>query len=104
MSSTEKKALLDLFQKEFGMSKKNSAELLLASAYLLGTGEELRNNLSKVMQTSLENFTQDQSESAISLLEEICSVDPDGNDLKVQFVSNVKAIFSKHFEPKGKWE
>ncbi len=104
MSSEEKKALLGLFQTEFHMSKKDAAELLLASAYLLGTGEDLKSNLDKVIQPSMESFTEDQSISALKLLDDISKVDEQGNELKTEFVDKVKIIFNKNFEPKGKWD
>ena len=104
MSGEEKTALLDLFQREFGLSKKNSAELLIASAYLLGNGEELRTNLEKVMSPSLPNFSQDQAASTIGLLDSICAIDTSGAELKREFVAKVKTVLSGNFRPKGKWD
>lgn len=104
MSSEEKKTLLNLFQKEFNMSKKQAAELLIASAYILGNGEELRTNLEKVINTSLSNFTQVQAAAATSLLDEVCSTDSSVEELKHEFVERVKIIMDKHFQPKGKWD
>jgi hypothetical protein len=104
MSSEEKKALLNLFQKEFSMSKKDAAELLIAGAYLLGNGEDLRANLEKVIEPSLASFTPDQATAATDLLDEICAIDAIGIELKRDFVEKVKAVFSRHFQPKGKWD
>lgn len=104
MSSTEKSALLKLFQLEFNLSKREAADLLVSSAYLLGTGEEVKNNLEKVIQPSLEHFTPEQSESALELLGALCNVDPTNNALKVQFVEAIKNIFQQQFAPKGKWD
>ncbi len=104
MSSEEKRTLLNLFQNEFSMSKRDSAELLIASAYLLGNGEELRNNLEKVINPSLASFTEDQAASTVKLLDEVCAVDASGGDLKREFADQVKRIFDKQFMPKRKWE
>lgn len=104
MSSNEKQALLDLFQSEFNMSKKDSADLLLASAFLLGKGEEVNKNLEKVIQPSLNEFSEDQFTSALQLLEKVSTIDATGNELKQQFVERVRIIFNQHTEPKGKWE
>ncbi len=104
MSSEEKKALLSLFQKEFSISKKDAAELLISSAYLLGNGEDLRANLGKVINPSLPNFTRDQATSAANLMNNICAVDSSGGELKREFVENVNNILNKHFKPKGKWD
>lgn len=104
MSSEEKKALLSLFQTEFGMSKRDSAELLISSAYLMGDGEELRANLEKVINPSLSNFTPEQATSAASLLDNICTIEPSEAELKREFAEEVKGILSQHFRPKGKWD
>jgi len=104
MSSEEKRALLSLFQKEFSMSKKDAAELLIASAYLLGNGEDLRTNLEKVINPGISSFTQEQAMSATSLLNEICAIDSSAGELKREFVGRVKDILSRHFQPKGKWD
>ncbi len=103
MSSEEKKALLDLFQKEFNVDKKGAAELLVSSAYLLGSGEELKNNLEKVIQPSLANFTEEQATSTSNILDGICRVDTSGADLKRNFAKQAKDEIAKHFEPKGTW-
>ena len=104
MSSEEKKLLLNLFQSEFKVNKKNAAELLISSAYLLGNGEVLQQNLRKVLTPSFENFTQDQAESATILLDKVCAAESAAEELKIEFVSNVKKVFSKAFAEKGKWD
>ena len=104
MSSEEKQTLLHLFQNEFNIDKKDAAGLLISSAYLLGNGEELRNNLEKVIGASLANFTETQAKSAIELLNEVSTIDAQGKDLKQEFVGHVKNIFDKKFQQKGKWE
>lgn len=103
MSSDEKKTLLDLFQKEFNVDKKGAAELLISSAYLLGSGEELKNNLEKVIKPSLANFTEEQAVSTRNILDGICSVDTSGAELKRTFAERAKDIIARHFEPKGTW-
>lgn len=104
MSAEEKTALLNLFQSEFGLGKKDSAELLIASAYLLGKGEELRTDLEKVMSASLPNFSQDQANSTLELLESICALETSGAELKREFVARVKTLLNENFRPKGKWD
>ena len=104
MSSEEKRTLLNIYQREFSMSKKDAAELLLASSYLFGNGEDLRNDLGKVMNPSLSSFTEDQAISAIKLLNDVCAVDAKGGDIKREFVDQVKKVFDKQFKPQGKWE
>ena len=103
MSSDEKKTLLDLFQKEFNVDKKGAAELLISSAYLLGSGEELKSNLEKVIKPSLASFTKEQATSTTNILDGICSVDASGAELKRHFAEQAKSEIARHFEPKGTW-
>jgi len=103
MSSDEKRTLLDLFQKEFNVDKKGAAELLISSAYLLGSGEELKNNLEKVIKPGLVNFTEEQATSTRNILDGICGVDASGAELKRDFANQAKTIIAGQFEPKGTW-
>jgi len=74
MTSEEKKAIHAMFESRFHLSKTESAGLLVSSTYLLRDGEELRSNLAKVLEPSLENFSVSQSESAVEMLNEIANV------------------------------
>jgi len=103
MSSDEKQALLDLFQSEFNMTKKNSAGLLSSSAFLLGKGEAVNNNLEKVIKPSLDKFSPEQFESALQLLDKVSEIDSKGSDLKKEFVGKVRMIFNQQNEPERKW-
>jgi hypothetical protein len=86
------------------MSKKDAAEMLISSAYLLGDGEDLKANLEKVINPSLSNFTKEQATSAVSLLNNISTIDSSGSEIKREFVGNVNDILNQPFQPKGKWD
>lgn len=101
MSSEEKKTLLDLFQKEFNVDKKASAELLISSSYLMGTGDELRSNLDKVIKPSLDKFTGVQVTSTNNILDGICADDTTG--MKRAFADQVQSILKARFETKEGW-
>jgi len=104
MSSEEKSHLLSLFQEEFKMNKKEAAELLLSSSYLLGKGDEIKESLEKIIQPSLNNFTEAQAKSAIQLLEKICDTDTVGSNIKSELTEKVKTVFHSHFTTQNsKW-
>jgi len=103
MSSEEKRLILGMFQSEFNMTKKAAAELLIASAYLLGDGEAVHNGLHKVLNPSLENFTEEQAQAAMMLLEKVCEVDPDEAELKRAMVAGISKIFRTRFQAQPKW-
>ena len=104
MSSEEKKAMLSFMEKEFQLSKRDAADLLISSAYMLGSGDELRKNLDGVMRPSLDNFSEVQARSALALLDEVCNIDPAGNELKKEFIERIRQIFDARFAPQGKWQ
>lgn len=103
MSSEEKRLILGLFQNEFSMSKKEAAELLIASAYLLGDGEDVRNGLQKVLGPSLPNFTEEQAHAAIALFEKVCEVDPEESELKRAMVAYISKTLRARFQVAPKW-
>jgi hypothetical protein len=103
MSSEEKRLILGMFQSEFRMTKKEAAELLIASAYLLGDGEAVHSGLQKVLNPSLANFTEDQARSAIVLFEKVCEVDPAENELKRAMVACISKSLLAQFHAKPKW-
>lgn len=103
MSSEEKKALLSFMEKEFRLSKREAADLLIASAHMLGDGIALHKNLDGVVRPGLDNFSEVQARSALELLEEVCSIDSAGNELKTEFIERVRQIFDARFAPQGKW-
>ena len=104
MSSEEKGVLLSSMETEFQLSKRAAADLLIASAYMLGDGIELHKNLENVMRPSLDDFSEIQARSALVLLDEVCSIDSAGNELKTEFIERVRQIFDARFAPKRKWQ
>ena len=74
MSLEEKREILRMFEEEFRLSKRQAAELLISSTHLLGKGDEVRENLAAVLAPSLDSFSSEQAESAVTLLNRIGAV------------------------------
>ena len=104
MSSDEKKEILSIFENEFHLSKRDSASLLISSSHLLGKGEEIRNNLRKVLEPSLNSFSSEQATSAIDLLKRTANICGSPSQLQNELVSQASEILNKESAPKGKWE
>jgi uncharacterized tellurite resistance protein B-like protein len=104
MSSEEKKSIIEIFEKEFHLSQKDAAALLISSSHLLGKGNEIRDNLKAVLAPSLANFTASQASSAIQLLEKVARVESAAGELKQRIVKNATAILNQVSTPKSKWE
>ncbi len=68
MTEEDKKRLLDLFTNDFKLTQKEAASLMVSSSHLLGNGEEACNNVAKVFERSLDNFTDTQMQSSRELI------------------------------------
>lgn len=103
MSADQKRKILALFVDEFKLSRRDAAGLLISSTYLLGNGEELKNNLEKVLARSFDKFTEEQARSAVKFLQQVAAADGSVSELQREFIDRASACFSRKFEPKGEW-
>jgi hypothetical protein len=103
ISSEEKHKILELFTKEVHLSKKDSAALMIASVYLLRDGSELREHLKKVIDKSLKKFTDEQADSAMSLISEVANLDRTENPIKEELVRNIEQQLQPVTQAKQKW-
>jgi uncharacterized tellurite resistance protein B-like protein len=104
MSSEEKKKILEMFQNEFHLSRRDASDLMVASVFVLKDGSALRSNPSKVLQPSLPKFTQEQAASAVSLISQVGRIDPEPNEVRETLVNDICALLSPVTREKGKWE
>lgn len=103
MTSEQKSFLLNVFEQEFHLSGKDSAGLLASSAYLLGDGQALKGDLEKVLKPSMENFSQTQAASTRDILDRLCQLDDNANELLQEFVKEVNKILENQFKEKDTW-
>ena len=68
ITKEDKEHLLGLFENEFHLSPKEATNLLISSSHLLGNGEEVQDNVAKVFEKSLPNFTEAQIKSSQELI------------------------------------
>ena len=95
MSSNEKRTLLEIFHEEFSLSKREAADMLVSSAYLLGDGVDLRGNLAAVLKPSQDKFTQDQAESALEMIQRAANIDGDPSEPQAKLVQQLTETLSK---------
>lgn len=104
MSSEEKREILSIFENDFQLSKRDAAGLLISSSHLLGKGDEVRDQLDKVLNPSLENFTKEQAVSAIELLKRISEIGGPATEMQSELIHKATAILERPLTPKKKWE
>lgn len=102
MSSEEKQLILKLFQGEFHLNKRDAASLLISSTHILGDGEELRNNLTKVLQPGTEKFTEEQITSALTMLKTVAEAGGAVDGLKAELYNRIQRELSAK-NSAGKW-
>lgn len=89
MSMEQKQALLAAFQQTFDIDHRGAEELLASSAHLVGDGRILRDQVPDVVARSKGQFTDDQIDSTMSLLEEIAAVEGP-SDRQGELIANVE--------------
>ncbi|MCF6262718.1 MAG: TerB family tellurite resistance protein [Xanthomonadales bacterium] len=103
ITSEEKHEILHMFESEFHLSKRDAAGLLVSSTYLLGKGDEVRDDLSSVLAPSLTSFSPEQADSAIALIARIGKVGGGVTHAQADFIQGVEDLLGRIAEPKGKW-
>ncbi len=103
ISAEQKRTILSLFQEEFNLSRRDASGLLISSSHLLGNGEEVRDNLEKVLTRSLKSFTEEQARSAVELLERVANAEGSVSELQRELVSRARAVIDQKYEITGKW-
>lgn len=103
MSSEEKRAILEIFEKEFHLSRKDAAGLLISSSHLLGKGDEVRNSLNAVLSPSLSNFTAEQAASAVALIRRVAAIGSSASGMQEELIGNATSILRQASMPKDKW-
>lgn len=103
MTSEEKHKILEMFQDEFKLSRRDASDLMVASVYLLHDGSELRANVDKVLTRCIGNFTREQAESAAAMIARVAEIDSRPNEIKQEFVQAVLSGLKPATVEASKW-
>ncbi len=103
ISREEKEILLSLFQSEFGKTEQEASELLMSSIFIFGNGEDALSKPEKILERSLSEFSEEQAQSVMKLLQAIKDIDRSNVDAKEQYLGRIFNVFDKQFGSKGNW-
>jgi len=103
MSSEEKTEILSIFENEFHLSKKDAQGLLISSSHLLAKGDEVRSNMKGVLAPSQNNFTNEQAQSTISLINRVGSISGSVGQAQQDLIDQASQILIHTTQPKPKW-
>jgi len=90
MTREDKSQLLNAFEKEFNLSKKDAAGLLISSSHLLGDGVQVRENIKKFLSASIGHFTEEQKQSVISLITRITTTHHSNHPNSEKIIQDIK--------------
>lgn len=92
LSIEEKSSLKTLFQDTFNQSEKDAAQLLGSSVYLLGPGDDVFPFPERVLNRSLDSFSDAQRKSSMELLSEVINIGGGPTELQEQFYEKVGKV------------
>ncbi len=104
ISSDQKAALISIFEDHFKMGNSEAADLLLACSHLIRDEVYLSDNIDKVLTRSRDQFSDDQIDSVLSLMEKISSLENPTNEAQATLISATKNYFSKTSKTSGSWQ
>jgi len=105
ITSEQKAALKQSFEKDFHLDEQQANELLLSSVHLLQDGDAVNNQLSLVMKTALPQFSEPQLESAVELINTVYAVETNPSQLQLDLKQRIQNNFSRQAKKqlKRKW-
>jgi uncharacterized tellurite resistance protein B-like protein len=103
ISREEKATILSLFKDVFKLSDRESADLLSICSYLVKDEDKVKNNLSNFLKPSIDNFAEEQKQSANSLIEKVAYCEGQPNEKQAEFLNQIKEAFKPKNEQFRKW-
>lgn len=95
--------LLNAFEHEFNLSKKDAAGLLISSSYLLGDGAEIRGNIKKFLTPSKDNFSEHQISAAIELISSAAGEPGQRHPNAEELLSQVHSTLERPLQGEKTW-
>jgi uncharacterized tellurite resistance protein B-like protein len=103
ITSDQKKNLLDLFQREFQISRDEASDLLLASSHLIRDEIYLVDHLDKVLERSASKFDPEAVTSLLRMMRHLAASEGAMNGEQEKLINAVDAYFAARTSAKGKW-
>jgi uncharacterized tellurite resistance protein B-like protein len=103
ISAQQKKAILGIFEQEFHLGHDEAADLLLASSHLLRNEVYLADHLEKIMAKSAANFSTDQSDSLVQLMQQVAAIEGPANEEQNKLIRGLGEYFARRGTAQGKW-
>jgi len=104
ITSDQKKELLAMFQGEFGISRDEASDLLLASSHLIRDEIYLVDNLDKVLDRSSPRFDADTVAALLAMMRRVAALDGSINAEQQKLIDATERYFAPRLRPAvSKW-
>jgi uncharacterized tellurite resistance protein B-like protein len=104
ITSDQKRELLVMFQGEFGISRDEASDLLLASSHLIRDEIYLVDNLDKVLERSAVRFEPETVSSLGAMMRRVAALDGSINAEQQKLIDATERYFAARYKPAAsKW-
>jgi uncharacterized tellurite resistance protein B-like protein len=104
ISSTQKRAILRVYEDEFHLTRDQAADLFVASAFLLKDELSVAGKLDKILERSRRAFTPEQVHSTLELMEQVGRIDGPRNAEQERLLRRTAQILDAAKQAPGKWD
>jgi uncharacterized tellurite resistance protein B-like protein len=103
ITSDQKRELLAMFQGEFGISRDEAADLLLASSHLIRDEIYLVDHLDKILERSAGRFEPDAVTSLVRMMRRVAALDGAIQAEQQKLIEATEKYFAARVKSPGKW-
>lgn len=103
MSAEQKRAILDMLEKTFGLGKSQASDLLGSSVHMIGNGQILKSQIEDFLSLGREHFSQEQAVSAVSLMQEVARVEGEGTTQQRALIARAKEKLTPEADAGRTW-
>lgn len=103
ISREEKAIILGIFKDVFKLTDREATDLLSTCSYYVKDEDVIKNNILKFLRPSLDNFAEEQKQSAYSLIEKVAFCEGQPNEKQSELLNQIKKAFKPKKEQFRKW-
>ncbi|TQV87087.1 TerB family tellurite resistance protein [Aliikangiella coralliicola] len=103
ISKEHKAEILRIFSQEFNLGDDKARELFASSSYLLQSENNFLKNVDKVLASSADKFSPEQSESVIELMTKIAGLESAISPEQKQLINSVSKLLISKQSHREKW-
>lgn len=103
MTQEERQFILEKFEQDFNLTSSQANDLLSSTSYIIKDEEKVLTQVSDFVASSLSNFSQEQIDSTINLVNQVINLNPSQNIKQLRLLKDMKQAFSLDKPQKESW-